>query len=221
MAIIKLHPKRLRDADYIKGIENNNNKMVSDLYIEWVNYFKPHSYHLFFNLEEDKKDAMQEAFIELINKVRHGSIYVADDQVMGRNGKPFSCNLMTYLMSVAVNKKRELIRKKSQLKYWDEIFASTEQELNPTTPVEDLFNPLNEDIMLEIIARCLSIMPKRCKEILTMFYYEQKCLDEIMDFFSKNEEGIRSKDALKTRKNKCMNTLKDIANKEYSQYLNH
>ena len=217
MAIIKLHPKRLSDAEYIRGIVQDDERVVSDLYKEWVKYFESYSYNLFFNFKEEKQDIMHDAFIILINKVRFGAIHASDGQVRGKDGKPFSCNLMTFLMSVAVNKKRELIRKKEQLSYWDEVYAKVEKQLNGEQPLYTS----EEQVMHEIIAECLAIMPKRCKEILTMFYHEGKSLDDILDFFSKDEEGIRSKDALKTRKNKCMNTLREEANKRYTYYLNH
>lgn len=221
MAIIKLHAKRLTDADYIRGLAQNDDKVVSEMYKEWIKYFDAKSYNLFFNMGEDKKDIRQDAFLELLNMVRLGKIYTSGDQVMGRNGKAFSCNLMTFLMAVAVNKKREIVRKKEQLKYWDEIYSTAERQMNPALSPDGMTYSQEEQVMHEIIANCLSFMPKRCKEILTMFYYQEKSLDEIMVFFSKSEEGIKSKDALKTRKNKCMNSLREEAKKRYSYYLNH
>ena len=54
---------------------------------------------------------------------------------------------------------------------------------------------------------CNSIMdlPARCRQILTMFYYDGMDLDEILEALG--HDG--SYNGLKTRKHKCMQSLKD------------
>ena len=78
-----------------------------------------------------------------------------------------------------------------------------------------LYDSSDED-MLEIIADCISNMSKRCNQILTMFYYENKTLDDIME----DLPGFESKNALKTRKYKCMEELRKSAKTIYHRYLN-
>ena len=223
MPIIKLHPPKYSDADYVRGIVKGEESLQKMLYNEWCDYFETKSYNLFFNIsKEDKEDARQDAFWTLFSKVKNGAIYEKDEKVMGRNGKPFSCNLMTYLMAVAVNMKRELVRKESKLKYWDDIFASAEVQTAISSSGEFMVTS-EEQAMLEIIANSIAAMSKtslRCYEILSMFYYKEKSLDEILDFYAQGDGGIKSKDALKTRKNKCMKTLREMANEQYGKYLN-
>ena len=74
----------------------------------------------------------------------------------------------------------------------------------------------DDETMLEIIADCISKMSKQCNQILTMFYYEEKTLDDIMTELSTFE----SKNALKTRKYKCMEELRKSAKSIYRRYLN-
>ena len=71
---------------------------------------------------------------------------------------------------------------------------------------ELLYDDDNTD-MLEVVSNCISKMPKRCNQILTMFYYEEKTLDEIMTEMPE----LESKNALKTRKYKCMEELRKTA----------
>ena len=60
-------------------------------------------------------------------------------------------------------------------------------------------------------------MSERCREILTKFYYEEKNLDRILIEIP----SITTKEALKTRKHKCMTTLKETAYSMYKNYLNY
>ena len=59
-------------------------------------------------------------------------------------------------------------------------------------------------------------MPKRCYDILTKYYYEEKDLDTIL----LEIDTITTKNALKTNKYKCMENLREVAWKIYSQELN-
>lgn len=216
MRIIKLFSQKPSDADYVRGIANNDDEMEGKLYLKWFDYFEDKCHKLFINItKEDKKDIRQEAFETFRNKIKDGDIRVKDDKVMYK-GNPLNCKLMTFLTSIAINMKRELVRKNDILKYWDDIYDSTEEQTGLTTLPEYL-NSEEEKIKLEIIAKCISKMPKRCIEILTMFYYKEMSLDDILQFYIQSGENLRSKDALKTRKNTCMNTLRNLANEQYSQ----
>lgn len=63
-----------------------------------------------------------------------------------------------------------------------------------------------DDILRErTVYSCVLELPPRCKEILTMFYYDGLSLDEIME--ERGEKNI-SKNGLKTAKYKCMENLK-------------
>lgn len=220
MPTIKLHPKKYSDADYVRGVAEDNKNIKSSLYKEWYEYFENKNYNLFFNIsKEDKEDVRHDAFFILSQKIRLGAIRAEGDTAMGRDGNPLKCSLMTYLMSIAVNLKRELVRKGEKLKYWDDVFASTEVQTAMLSSGEFLYSP-EEQVMHEIIAKCLTDLPKRCYEILSMFYYEERSLDEILEIYAADDQGIKSKDALKTRKNKCMNTLREMANTQYEKYIN-
>ena len=75
----------------------------------------------------------------------------------------------------------------------------------------------SDNIQLEIIADLISKMSERCYEILSKFYYEDKDLDRILTEIP----SIESKNALKTKKHKCMENLREVANETYRRYLKY
>ncbi len=70
--------------------------------------------------------------------------------------------------------------------------------------------------MLDIVCDLVAGMSDRCGEILTKFYYEEKDLDTILEELP----TIGSKNALKTKKYKCMEGLRNAAKEVYHKYLN-
>ena len=81
---------------------------------------------------------------------------------------------------------------------------------------KDILYDESDNRMLEIIADCISHMSERCNQILTLFYYKEKTLDDIM----MELPTFDSKNALKTAKYKCMETLRMSAKSIYQKYLN-
>ena len=141
-----------------------------------------------------------------------------DGVLKGKDGKPFTCMLTTYLMSIAKFKYLEYVRDHPHV----ELYADNKKGNSDTNDAEDnnYINMLygdEETIQLEIIAEILSHMSPRCNEILVKFYYEEKKLETIMNEI----QSIKSKDALKTKKHKCMENLRTSVNNMYHQYLNH
>ena len=80
----------------------------------------------------------------------------------------------------------------------------------------DMLYDSEENKMLDIIADIISRMSEQCSKILSKFYYEGKDLDTILIEIT----SITSKNALKTKKYKCMESLRNSANDIYRNYLN-
>lgn len=98
-------------------------------------------------------------------------------------------------MRIVKNKYREMLRRNGKLP----IFAADEDNM-PDTSADDVSASRH-------LVVCNSIMdlPDRCRQILTMFYYDGMNLDEILEALG--HDG--SYNGLKTRKHKCMQSLKD------------
>ena len=75
--------------------------------------------------------------------------------------------------------------------------------------------PDESEIKLSIISDCLSHMQEHCRQILTLFYYELKTLDEIL-----KQLHYINKDSLKNAKCRCVNSLQDCSNSIYERFYN-
>lgn len=104
---------------------------------------------------------------------------------------------------------------------WITISACTEDQEDDVTllDVKEMAAVLYDEgdgAMLDIVCDLVAGMSDRCGEILTKFYYEEKDLDTILEELP----TIGSKNALKTKKYKCMEGLRNAAKEVYHKYLN-
>lgn len=214
MAVTRLKTKRYSDAAYVEGVFKRDPIMERALHYHCKRYFDENYKGVFFVGNEFKDEIFQEAFIKLWENITNKKIYAEDGVLKGKDGKTFSGKLTTYFMSIAKLKYLEWSRENPH-KVSDE-----EEERRRREQEIELFKTLlydsDDEVMLEIIADCVSHMSERCNQILTMFYYEEKTLDDIMIELP----TFDSKNALKTAKYKCMEMLRKSARLIYLRYLN-
>ncbi|MBO4403578.1 MAG: hypothetical protein J5792_07915 [Bacteroidales bacterium] len=218
MATIRLKVSTYSDAVYVEGVFRGDDEMARAMYNHCRKYFDEHYKGVFFVGDDHKEDIFQEAFIALWENIINRKIYVDEGEVFGQNGKPFSGKLTTYFMSIARLKNLEWVRKQDSFLGSLEELRGMEEELKKMYK-ELIYGGGDEEnvigIMIDIIADCISHMSERCGQIINMFYAEEKTLDEILSALP----TFKSKDALKTAKNKCMNNLKRSAQAVYKDYL--
>ena len=77
------------------------------------------------------------------------------------------------------------------------------------------YNEDVEELKNRIVDQCIQQVSPNCIEILTMFYYKDMSLDEILE---QRKDKNSSKNGLKTAKNKCMNTLRGLITTEFKKY---
>lgn len=214
MSIIKLRSKAYSDVDYVDGISKHNPVVEYALQKHCKQYFDEYYRSVFFVKDEHKKEIFQESFITLWEKIEKGSIYVDEGVLKGKDGIPFKGKLTTYFMSIAKLKYLEWVRSRRTTQSLEE----NEQSLDELDmgAYKDLLYDEDDHVMLTIIADCVGHMSERCNQILTMFYYEEKTLDDIMIALPTFE----SKNALKTAKYKCLENLRKSAQDIYRRYLN-
>lgn len=214
MAVTRLNAKTYSDVAYVEGVFRRDPIMERALHYHCKRYFDENYKGTFFVGNEHKDEIFQEAFITLWEKIMNKKIYVEDGELKGKDGVAFSGKLTTFFMSIARLKYLEWARENLH-QYTDE-----EEERRRREQDVEMFKSLlydsNDETMLEIIADCISKMSKQCNQILTMFYYEEKTLDDIMVEL----RTFESKNALKTRKYKCMEELRKSAKSIYRRYLN-
>jgi hypothetical protein len=164
------------------------------------------------------EEIFQNSFIVLWENIESGKIYSEDGVVKGKNRQPLSGSLRTYFMGIVKIKYLEWLHEHP-------LYADPETELGKQFKkngfdekeyIEMLYGD-SENVQLEIIADLISHMSGRCYEILTKFYYEEKDLDRILEEIP----SLDSKNALKTKKYKCMENLRKSAQEVYKRYLNN
>lgn len=206
-----------KEARLVKGMVDEADRTQYELYAYCADYFWSNYRGVFFAGEKDAAEIFQNAFIAFWENIERRKIYVENDVVMGKDNKPLSGSILTYFMSIARNKYLEWGREHP-------TYADPETELGRKIREEgfdckeymDMLYDVEENMMLEIIADVISHMSSRCSEILTKFYYEEKKLEVILNEIP----TIESKDALKTKKHKCMETLRKSAQEIYYRRLN-
>lgn len=207
----KSKKKEYRDEEYVEGVFRRDPVMEYALHNHCRKYFDSNYRGVFFVGDEHKDEIFQEAFITLWEKIMSKKIYVEDSVLRGKGGEAFSGKLTTYFMSIARLKFLEISRTNPSTDSMDDLFDKKQLELIR----EILYDPDDKD-MIDIIADCLSKMSQQCNQIITMFYYEEKTLDDIL----LDLPTFVSKDALKTRKYKCMEELRNSAKAIYHRILN-
>lgn len=217
---ISLKPKQRSDAYYVEGMYKRNPFVSQELYNFCKKYFDNNYRGVFFAKDESKMEIFQNAFIKLWENIEHLRIYVEDGVLKGKDGQPFTSSLTTYFMSIARNMHREWVRDHPVINKnveEENVKVIRKDGYDENWLIDVLYGDDAKDIQLDIIADVIAHMPTRCSEILTKFYYEEKCLDEIL----LELPSIGTKDALKTRKYKCMEELKKTATSIYQQYVNN
>lgn len=206
-----------KEARLVAGMYDKNKKIQSELYVYCSRYFWANYRGVFFADEEAATEIFQNTFIAMWENIERRKIYVSDGRVMGKNNEPLSGSILTYFMGIARIKYLEWVREHP-------TYADPETEMGRKIKEEgfdaqqyiNMLYDSEDNKMLDIIADVISHMSERCCEILSKFYYEEKDLDTIL----LEIPTIGSKNALKTKKHKCMESLRTSARNIYHNYLN-
>lgn len=207
--------KTWSDVEFVAEIQKRNDRVTETFYHECKKYFMS-SYKAVFSREDMKEDIFQQSFVKLWTEIETRKIFLGEDNGIyryDRYGKIriLVCNLKTFLIDIAKNEYRDWLRN-DRLTLQDdfESFAHMVEVQLAVRPNE------SSDLLKEqIVANCVSELPPRCKDILTMFYYKEMTLDEII--LARGEKNV-SKNGLKTGKYKCMETLKTKVKDMYEKY---
>ena len=141
-----------------------------------------------YGLSEDELlDIYQDAIIAFIENLRKGHL------------ENIQVEVKTYLFSIG----KYMIFSKLKNKNSDHLLV----EHLPDEIIWEELDDEKEQLLLEISAG-LKQLGEQCYKILTMFYYEEKKLDEIQKILN-----YEQKDVLKSQKSRCLNHLKKILKK--------
>lgn len=214
MADVRLYAKTYSDVAYVEGIYRRDPVMERALHYHCKQYFDEKYRGVFFVGDEHKREIFHESFVTLWEKIEKRKIYVENGVLKGKDGAPFNGKLTTYFMSIAKLKFMEWGRDHHIGQDSDD--EEKKRKAKDAEIYKEVLYDEDDNTMFEIISDCISHMSTRCNQILTMFYYEEKTLDDIMVEL----RTFESKNALKTRKYKCMEELRKSAKSIYRRYLN-
>lgn len=195
----------LTDAYFVREIHSCNERVTELFYNICRRYFVS-SYSRCFVRKDIMDDIFQQSFVKLWTEIETGRIFLNEDGEViryDRNGnvRKLTCKLKSFLIDIAKNDYRSWIKNERLTLTEDyESLAHTVEVRSAVTQNESV-----ESLQEQIIAICVYELPPRCKEILTMFYYQGMSLDEIL--VARGEKNT-SKNALKSGKHKCMELLK-------------
>jgi len=202
--------KGYTDQEAVEALQRRDRKAEEWFYHETQRYFNEHFKEVFFD-QDQRQEIFQTAFLKLWTEMQNGRIRVIGDKVcrQQRDGeyREMTCTLTTFLMAFARTEYRELVRSLKE-DYYPELHETVSFSQPPALLPEE---ESPEELKNRIVDECISQLTPRCADILTMFYYQQKTLDEIMELRPENQ----SKNGLKTAKNKCMNTLRERVADEF------
>ena len=206
-----------KEARLVAGMYDKNKKVQSELYVYCSRYFWANYRGVFFADEESATEIFQNTFIAMWENIERRKIYVSDGRVMCKNNEPFSGSILTYFIGIARIKYLEWVRYHPAY-VWPErgMGRKRKEEGFDAQQYTNMLYDSEDKKMLDVIADVVSHMSERCCEILSKFYYEEKDLDTIL--FEIPTMG--SKNALKTKKHKCMESLRNSAKNIYCNYLN-
>lgn len=187
------------DVQTVLELQYRNEMIERNFYRRCYAYFMDHLSAVFGHKEGAKspEDIFQEAFLALWTEIDSKKIHVRDGKLCRYNkageSHCMTANLFTYLMAIARFKYYELLREEL-------FFADVEAKDVPVGVVDEA----PELDALDVARLTVEDMPPRCREILTMFYCENKSLEEILLL----RGGNTSKDGVKSAKSKCLAQFK-------------
>lgn len=201
---------KLTDAEVVVAVQQHNDAVIERFYHQCQNYFLAHARSMFIE-ESSLDDIFQDSMILLWREIETKRIVVSDATVCRyRDGhaEPMTSSLKTFLMAIAKRKNWELLRREHQHQSAPIEAVDTARYADRPAEVSDA------ELAEQVVADTMQQLTDRCREILTMFYYEQRSLDDIL---SAREENT-SKIGLKTSKYKCINRLRQLVQQNLKMY---
>lgn len=200
--IFDFRRKSYTDIQIIEAYQNGDKKIQQFWYDKCRSQFGKGTSNYGGLTDYDRDDLFQDSFIILWEKMESHQIYLLNGtvHVKSKKGDSIIPDMLGYFMRIVKNKYLEMFHGGKYVIPINEVVTSSEDNF-----FEELYWDEDPDVEKDrIVSQCLLSLPKSCLEILTMFYYEKKSLEQILE----ERPGNNSYDGLKSRKSKCMTNLK-------------
>ncbi len=200
--IFDFRRKSYTDIQIVEAYQNGDKKIQQFWYDKCRSQFGKGTSNYGGLTDYDRDDLFQDSFIILWEKMESHQIYLLNGtvHVKSKKGDSIIPDMLGYFMRIVKNKYLEMFHGGKYVIPINEVVTSSDDNF-----FEELYWDEDPDVEKDrIVSQCLLSLPKSCLEILTMFYYEKKSLEQILEERPENN----SYDGLKSRKSKCMTNLK-------------
>lgn len=178
----------MSNQSIIERIKNNDEALLKKIYLDnKLSFFKIANQ---YQLPEDVVlDIYQDSMVALIENVRKDKI---DD---------LQSSINTYFISIGKFMVYNYLKSVNKIRLEDIDTIEVNKYDNFTTD-EDALN--SKEVALK---KAYETLGNQCKQILNLFYFENKKLDEIQTILK-----YENKDVLKSQKSRCISHLKKLLN---------
>ncbi|MEQ8711847.1 MAG: sigma-70 family RNA polymerase sigma factor [Cyclobacteriaceae bacterium] len=132
-------------------------------------------------------------------EVYQESVVIFYENLISGKIEVLSSSAKTYLFAIGKNKLREFFRTRVKLTQQDEQILERLSE-EPDSGKEPFFKIMEKNFLR---------LNERCRELLSLFYFEQMTMDQISDQLS-----YKNVDSTKNQKYKCLKQLRDYCEEE-------
>lgn len=177
----------MSDEDILPLIKKGDTRALKEFYVahrtSFLEFGKKYS-----SSEEDILDVYQDAII------------VFQEQTMIGKTDNLTCTLKTYLFGIG---KYMLFEKNRKSNKEYELPNNLKEEIEMIIVEDDSTVNLQQ----RKIQEGLKLLGKKCREILTLFYYNNLTIDEIKEYLK-----YENKNVVKSQKSRCLKQLKSKIN---------
>jgi len=166
----------------LQGIRTNDTRVLSELYRTVYPKVRAHVLNN-SGLEEQAKDIFQEAFIACWRNVKEGKV-------------KSDSNMEAYLFSIARNKWTDHLRS---------TYTRNRVSADSMSPLKMIAEGEEEDLHEERLSRMRAALERlgdACRQLLVLFYFERKSMEEISE-----QIGVAPASA-RNQKYRCMERLR-------------
>lgn len=172
------------DETLVKRIQENDRSVLGDLFVKFEKVVFRHIQSHGGSLD-DAKDMLQESIIVLWQNVSAGRFKLKS-------------KLSTYLVAVAKNKWMVEMRKKKR-------FVQDDPPENTRSAEPGILDKIVDDETLDRVKSALDQIKPVCKQLLLLFYFEERSMEDIADIMS-----FANMNVAKAKKYQCKKALQDI-----------
>lgn len=173
-----------KDSDLISLIKQQDEKAIRQVYLEHRQPFLAFASRYSID-QESVLDVYQDAVIALCEQAQKGKI------------DALQSSLRTYLFSIGKFMIYNKLKQSKQM-YPVEDFSDMELEI-------ETYQEAYSDMEVKQLQQAFQKLGERCREVLQLFYYQEKKLDDILI-----QLNYSNKDVLKSQKARCIKQLKDL-----------